>query len=66
MEELKKKIGLDYNRLSRMSIVEDVSVKVFYKQHELIHFTKTWYNFALLDELMALMYVCVFARVSVC
>ncbi|XP_062095779.1 uncharacterized protein LOC133801551 [Humulus lupulus] len=27
MEELKKKIGLDYNRLSRMSIVEDGAVK---------------------------------------
>jgi len=29
MEELKKKIGLDYNRLSRMSIVEEGAVKVF-------------------------------------
>lgn len=29
MEELKKRIGLDYNRLSRMSIVEDGALKVF-------------------------------------
>ena len=29
VEELKKKIGLDYNRLSRMSIVEEGVVKVF-------------------------------------
>lgn len=28
MEELKKRIGLDYNRLSRMSIVEEGAVKV--------------------------------------
>jgi starch phosphorylase len=28
MEELKKKIGLDYNRLSRMSIIEEGAVKV--------------------------------------
>ncbi|XP_027352262.1 glycogen phosphorylase 1-like isoform X7 [Abrus precatorius] len=31
MEELKKKIGLDYNRLSRMSIVEEGVVKDFYE-----------------------------------
>lgn len=29
VEELKKRIGLDYNRLSRMSIVEDGALKVF-------------------------------------
>lgn len=28
MEELKKRIGIDYNRLSRMSIVEEGAVKV--------------------------------------
>jgi starch phosphorylase len=28
MEELKKKIGLDYNRLSRMSIIEEGAAKV--------------------------------------
>lgn len=28
MEELKRRIGLDYNRLSRMSIVEEGAVKV--------------------------------------
>lgn len=29
MEELKSKIGLDYDRLSRMSIVEEGATKVF-------------------------------------
>lgn len=29
MEDLKKRIGLDYDRLSRMSIVEEGAVKVF-------------------------------------
>lgn len=28
MENLKKKIGLDYDRLARMSIIEEGSVKV--------------------------------------
>lgn len=28
VEELKKRIGLDYDRLSRMSIVEEAAVKV--------------------------------------
>lgn len=29
LEELKKRIGLDYDRLSRMSIIEEGAVKVF-------------------------------------
>ena len=32
MEELKKRIGLDYNRLARMSIVEEGAVKVLPNQ----------------------------------
>lgn len=31
VEELKKRIGFDYNRLSRMSIIEESTVNVFFK-----------------------------------
>ncbi|RVW38009.1 Glycogen phosphorylase 1 [Vitis vinifera] len=38
MEELKKRIGLDFNRLSQMSIVEEGAVKVFKKAYPEIAF----------------------------
>lgn len=37
MEELKKRIGLDYDRLSRMSIIEEGAVKVLLKHHDLVN-----------------------------
>lgn len=54
MEEWKKKIGNDYARLSRMSIVEEGSVKVvrpkmprFYLFGNLWN---TWFEWGLFDE----------------
>lgn len=37
MEELKRRIGQDYSRLSRMSIVEEGSVKVV-ENHQMIQY----------------------------
>lgn len=38
MEELKKRIGLDFSRLSQMSIVEEGAVKVFKMAYHKIAF----------------------------
>jgi len=37
IEELKKRIGLDYDRLSRMSIIEEGAVKVYSKEWQYFH-----------------------------
>lgn len=49
MDELKKRIGLDYNRLSRMSIVEEGAVQVFLEQSVLLNlvtFSRLYCHFA--------------------
>ena len=40
MEELKKRIGLDFSRLSQMSIVDEGAVKVFKKAYPKIAFIR--------------------------